>query len=153
MGLDIAGYKNIKAIQHDNENLDEDYFTFSVNNHFPLRADGLNDELPYSYEEDFHFHAGSYGGYNQWRNELAMLVGWEGAQSAWEADSGPCWELINFSDCEGVIGPITSKKLAEDFAKYQSVADAHHDERFKHLYSQWRKVFEMAADGGCVVFS
>ena len=63
-------------------------------------------------------------------NELATLAGYAGADDAWERTDGPFWELINFSDCEGVIGPKTSAKLAGDFAAFQEKADAHHGQWF-----------------------
>lgn len=74
------------------------------------------------------------------------------AASAWAATGGPFWELINFSDCEGVLGPATSAKLAGDFATWQEKADQHPDEAFRVLYARWRKACEMAADGGALVF-
>ena len=48
-----------------------------------------------------------------------------GAQSMWDsADGGdyglPFMELINFSDAEGIIGPVASKKLYYDFRKYEN---------------------------------
>lgn len=157
MGLDIRAFRKITAgdetVRDEDGDVTEGWFTFYVNPDFPERADGLKDDCPYKAEEEFHFRAGSYGGYNQWRNDLALTVGWKSAEDAWAATSGPLWELINFSDCEGVIGPTTSKKLADEFANFQSQADAHPDDRFRYLYSCWRKAFEMASDDGCVRFA
>ena len=60
--------------------------------------------------------------------------------------------MINFSDCEGVIGPKTSAKLAKDFAEFQAQADAHPDDWFRDLYTTWRRAFELASDDGAVGF-
>ena len=66
------------------------------------------------------------------------------------ARATPFYELINFSDCEGFIGPKTSAKLAKDFAAWQEKAG----ERgwFSEKYAQWRAAFELAANGGVVQF-
>ena len=41
-----------------------------------------------------------------------------------EKEGLPFVELINFSDCEGVIGPEVAAKLAKDFADYEFSASA-----------------------------
>lgn len=173
MGLDITYYKNLKEIacvfDADGEPIDtktgdplEEYFQPHVNKDFPTRADGLKDKAVYEGEHVGGFRAGSYGGYNQWREQLAELAGYAPAESgdrgirfdagAWAAGSGPFFELINFSDCEGVIGATISAKLAKDFAEFQSKADAHEDEWFKKLYAEWRTAFETAQQFGAVDF-
>lgn len=172
MGLDITYYRKMKEA-NGNEAFDEtgelkweeDWFQVYANPDFPGREDGLNDRHAYKAEDYFGFHAGGYGGYNRWREQLAELSGWPKttyekygkewpsfAASAWDAMSGPFWELICFSDCEGVIGPVTSAKLAKDFAEFQSKADQHEDERFRNQYNEWRKAFEVASDDGAVRF-
>ncbi len=163
MGLDITAARCIERIGDSYEDGDGVYIGSQPAEFIP-RADGLSPGM-YRARESFSFRAGSYGGYNKWRNELAKLAGYPQrplvdrrgvrelhAQGAWETDSGPFWELINFSDCEGSIGPKTSAKLAKDFAEHQTKAEAHPDEWFRELYAEWRKAFEMAADGGVVTF-
>lgn len=79
---------------------------------------------------------------------------------AWHSGGGPFFELIHFSDCEGTIGPVVSKKLAEDFAKYQKAADSfigtHDDGKpggyFAEIYAEFRKAFETASNNGAVDF-
>lgn len=172
MGLDITAYKKITPLDavfdqdgdpidpKTREPLEGDYFHMCENPHYTERADGLARGL-YAYEDATGFRAGSYSGYSQWRDQLAELAGYAAAPredhhkhsaSAWDAESGPFWELINFSDCEGTIGPKTSAKLAKDFADHQAKADAHESERFRSLYGQWRVAFEMATDEGAVDF-
>lgn len=177
MGLDITAYRQLKKIDcvfdEDGEPIDpttrepleECYLRAWVNPDFPGRADDIEDKGVYLSEDSFGFRAGSYGGYNHWRRTLAELAGYPAAPftrfgttemrhdaGAWAADSGPFWELINFSDCEGVIGATASAKLAADFAAHQDKADAHADERFRAKYAEFRQAFEMAADGGAVEF-
>lgn len=178
MGLDISAFKQLTKIDcvfdaegepihpETREALDYD-FRAHVNPDFPGRNGSTENLAIYRAGDSFGFRAGGYGGYNAWRNELAKLAAYPAKpfdryktgdvqqrhdQGAWEADSGPFWELINFSDCEGVIGAEVAAKLAKDFADHQEKADAHTDLRFLESYNEWRKAFEMAADNGAVDF-
>jgi hypothetical protein len=72
--------------------------------------------------------------------------------ACWNGAQGPFSELIHFSDCEGVIGTAVSKKLAADFAAFDEKAKAAGNERYYAKYQEWRKAFEMAANGGAVDF-
>lgn len=178
MGLDVTAYSKIQKMDavfdHNGQAIDpetqealEDIVQFKVNYDFPTRADNIEDGCVYRYSEFVRLHAGSYGGYNFWRNELAKMARYGAVavdryntgniqmrydQGAWDTDNGPFWELITFSDCEGVIGGTTCAKLAKDFAAYQSQADVHPDEQFRSKYAEWRTAFDLAADGGAVDF-
>ncbi len=74
---------------------------------FRDRADGV--------EEGYYEVAGrervislSYGGYNRWRSELAELIGTTDEVVFKSSDKTiPFYELINFADNEGFIGPKT----------------------------------------------
>lgn len=177
MGLDITAYRGLIAakegegrdpVYHDEADWDNGWFKLYPNADFPDRADDLTHGI-YRAAEKFAFRAGSYSGYSAWRDQLAELAGvyaatahpgqyaggrMSHAAGAWNgnASEGPFFELINFSDCEGVIGPRTSAKLAADFAAFQLKADAHSDEWFRITYADWRKAFEMASDNGAVDF-
>lgn len=163
MGLDITAARKITRLSGDYSG--DGFYVGSQPDEFVSQADGLE---PGTYEaaETLKFRAGSYGGYNKWREQLAKLAGYPAvrheshyeppedlyAAGAWDAKEGPFWELINFSDCEGVIGPKTSAKLAKDFAEFQAQADAHPDDWFRDLYTTWRRAFELASDDGAVGF-
>lgn len=178
MGLDVTAYSKIQKVDavfdsdgtpidpQTREDLD-DVVQFRLNDDYPERAADIEDNGVYRYADSLGLHAGSYSGYNFWRNELAKLAGYPAVkvdryntgnvqvrhdQGAWNTDSGPFWELITFSDCEGVMGPDVCAKLAKDFAGHQAKADAHEDERFRGKYAEWRAAFELAADGGAVDF-
>jgi len=171
MGLDITAASKIKWIAVDLPDGGSfgDYFWVGAQpDEFTAQADGLAPGL-YETANEVNFRAGSYSGYNEWREQLAELAGYpaqpanfaeatpgrppkEHSAGAWASTSGPFWELINFSDCEGVIGAKTSAKLAQDFAEYQGKADAHADEWFRELYATWRRAFELASDDGAVAF-
>jgi hypothetical protein len=161
VGLDITVYRKLHPAPEGCE--------AAFNPHvldYPERANGLPSG-PVHGEVVFGFRAGSYSGYNEWREQLAKLAGypavlhrssWEKEQrarhaaGAWAATEGPFWELINFSDCEGTIGPRVAFKLAKDFAEWQERADAIDDDYFKSKYAEWRRAFETAQDFGAVDF-
>lgn len=163
MGLDITAYQNLQAVReltHEERDWggvkDDDSLVtlWHFNSDFPDHEEGLPKYTAFTAENEFGFRAGSYSGYNHWRDELAKLAGHESDKAAWKngADGKPFYELINFADNEGVIGPKIAAKLAKDFADNQAKADAHEDEYFRERYGYWRKAFEMAAQNGAVEF-
>lgn len=176
MGLDVVAYKRIKKIDAvfdadgepinpvTRESIDYDLRAY-LNDDFPGRADEIEDKAIYSSEDSFSFRAGGYGAYNAWRDELAKIAGYPIGQyekygrpcdshcvSCWEGKTGPFSELINFSDCEGVIGAAVSAKLAADFDRFSAVAASSELPWFSDLYAKWRRAFEMASDAGAVQF-
>jgi hypothetical protein len=185
MGLDITAYSKLSKIDAvfnaDGEPIDPatrepiegNYFHAYVNTDFgPERYEGVEDRAVYRYEDSFAFRAGSYGGYNEWREALAALAGYPTvmyervkgyAPSAAERHDAAAWhglcagmpfvDLVNFSDCEGVIGPKVAAKLAKDFAEWDERAKKYDAGMwFYERYANWRKAFAMAADGGAVAF-
>lgn len=169
MGLDITAYKGLVTVQ--NPKLDDEGYPVDweknwlprhgveSEQHFPGRARGVDLEAVYTFTDSLRFRAGSYGSYNWWRDQLAKFAGYASAQDAWDKGStGPFSELIEFSDCEGVIGPVVSAKLARDFSDHATQAEryaATMGEGGKHwfqLYRLWQSAFVMAADTGAVEF-
>jgi len=148
MGLDITVYRNITPVE--NPKLDEygdlegDVFKAYANDGFPGRAEGVENGKVYGYAETFGFPAGSYSGYNNWRNNLAKLAGYASAESVWEnVTDGPFADLINFSDCEGIIGPVVAKKLLNDFLQFDEKAKTHAPNTwFYDSYKNWTKAFD-----------
>ena len=175
MGLDITAYSNIKrldAFLNDDgdavysgtdEAVKERYFHIWKNPSFPGRADDLVDDAIYTFE-DCIGHGIGYGGYYWWRNELAGLAGYPVSEhtvsfgkennhfgGALNAESGPFYELINFSDCEGVIGAVVATKLLADFNTFNDQAEeigGQFFEQFKH----WKAAMKMASNNGCISF-
>lgn len=176
MGLDIYACRQVKlapvqGFDADGDPLDENGIRLYVNPDFPGRCDEWpNGTVMLDDRERQYFWGRGYGTYNLWREELAKLAGWPlteyeervfgdhyekksaHAAGAWAAESGPFWELINFSDCEGAFGTATCKKLAQDFAEFQPKADAHPIGWFRDSYAKIRAAFECGADGGLVEF-
>jgi hypothetical protein len=111
------------------------------------------------------FRAGSYSGYNWWREQLCRFALDCDPSEVWgdpDAYAGrPFVELINFSDAEGAIGPRTSAKLAADFRAHEPRVAAWAEERidtednrgyFVELFGEWKTAFELAADDGFLIF-
>ena len=176
MGLDITAYEGL-AFVAPGQGLDEDgkvdyasgYSRIYVNPDFPAHGSDLPDPCVFSDSRASHsFRAGSYSGYGVWREALAELAGYPAvddgtgrashAMGAWAAVGGPFHEIINFSDCEGAIGPRVSAKLSADFEAWRPKAQAFsstsapYDEWFIEVYEDFAKSFAMAAQGGAVCF-
>lgn len=169
-GLDITAYENLTIVRSprvakDGEPTGQNQVKLAPV-HFAERFAGLTAGAVYRYQSSFEFRAGSYSGYNHWRNELAKLAGYGQTPykavngkvelrydaTVWSAKRGPFWELIDFSDAEGVIGPVVCKRVYRDFLQYQAAASKHSDEYFRTSYGDWKKAFSMCANGGAIVF-
>jgi hypothetical protein len=175
MGLDISYCRNLKKLDcvfnedgcpidpTTREELDYEMHVY-LNPHFVGRSEPLESGY-YTGEDREGFRAGSYGGYNAWREDLAKLAGYPALQEerygqvslrhdagAQDAGKGPFYELIYFSDCEGTIGPVVSAKLAKDFADFQEKANSFGDDYWRKKYGEWRLAFETASENGAVSF-
>lgn len=117
---------------------DESMLRTAEKEDFPGRLEGMKLGTIYkvageSGSEDI----GPCSSYNEWRNELAKLAGYPKGKytdyrgneveshliGAWEAGEGPFYEQLHFSDCEGNIGPVASKKLFEEYKSFLSMIE------------------------------
>jgi len=119
----------------------------------------LHSGLYHVFGDTYNFHAGSYGSYNRWRTSLCLAAHGTYPLIIWDNKSKyagkPFVELIDFSDCEGVIGPEVSTKLAEDFCAHAVMARGWNivDRGwFLAKYEEWQRAFCLAADDGAVIF-
>jgi hypothetical protein len=168
-GLDVTAYEKLVAVQ--SPQLDKDGRLVGPDQiklapvQFVERFAGLTQGQVYRYQSAFDFRAGAYSGYSYWRNELAKLAGNEQTPfessgktelrydaTVWKFKRGPFWELIDFSDAEGVIGPVVCKRVYQDFLRYLDLASTHPDEYFRTAYRDWMKAFAMCANDGAIVF-
>ena len=165
MGLDVQSYSRCRFVapqvgddyeEHD----EEEHVLVYVLDAFLDRLDGQPQGWYAAEGESVDFHAGSYGGYNQWREQLSEAALGVHPKVVWddpERFAGrPFVELINFADNEGAIGPITSAKLWTDFEEHQDLPERVEDDPFGYFaqkYDSWRDAFALAADDGFVVFS
>ncbi len=153
MGLDISYYSKIARVSDCPDDGDFDYDTLThlyPNPDFMAQAEGITDGL-YSYQDGDGFRAGSYGGYNAWRRWLAEQAGYsdDDAHEGRIADA-PFLPLVNFSDCEGVIGAETSRRLAADFAAFADKVTG--EPSYIAKFHEWKRAFETAANDGAVAF-
>lgn len=177
MGLDITAYEHVTLVEaitgeklkemkweHPLYDRDDHEFLYVVYEDHRERFDDLVEGFYKPSGAVLRFRAGSYGGYNHWREKLAKMIGttpqdlWNENDSA-AARSTPFYELICFSDCDGVIGPKTSAKLYADFKEHRNKAgkapeSGYHDDDtyFASLYVQWMNAFDLASRGGVVRF-
>jgi hypothetical protein len=179
MGLDITAASKIVLLEagKDSDPSDEIWSEYQARGietvrlygaDFPQRTDGLVDGIYRVDGEVFKFHAGSYSGYNWWRNELSKFawgryaydenyrLGDKRRYTVTKADQErPFYCLINMSDAEGAIGPKTSAMLAYDFQQFRAKADELADcgdYGFTTKYHEWQQAFELAMDSGVVIF-
>lgn len=197
MGLDISYYGNVKRIpdeevpegveafnqayddwESSRDNNTYLYYLDPDRSYFGGHMKGLEPgwyEVPR--EGGGYLRAGSYSGYNSWRNDLALAAGYEGGvEEVWgmgdqlyQPDSPPFLELINFSDAEGVIGPDISKKLYNDFVNNEKKVkdevdkwflkihptksyDVEDTKWFNQKYNEWKEAFRTASQNGFVSF-
>jgi hypothetical protein len=151
MGLDITAYSKLKRIKRGGK------IRFYGNDAYPDRAKPIvtDDAALYVCQgEELDFRAGSYSGYNLWREQLSRMATGLAPEIIWRDEERykdtPFFLLINF--CEGTIGTEAAKVLAQQFADWQAKADQHEDTWFREKYAQWRKAFELASDNGAVEF-
>jgi hypothetical protein len=167
-GLDVTAYGKLvplKSMRVDDPAVaDKPGLVALQAGEMPERFEGLREGV-YRFRKSFDFRAGSYSGYNGWRNELAKLAGnppspytLDGKTeprydaTVWKRKSGPFWELIAFSDAEGVIGPVVCKRVHADFVRFAAAAARHPDPGFRASYEDWKTAFAMCAQGGAIVF-
>jgi hypothetical protein len=160
MGLDISAYSKINKT----ENLDEATI-------FVYRGEYHNDQAKDieqgTYVEDkeserLGFRAGSYSGYNVFRNLLSEIILGADARTVWTEEEKyagkPFYELINFSDCEGNFGPQVSTKLHKDFADHREVFcegvknKNPYEGYYESVYDNFMNGFELASQGGILSF-
>jgi hypothetical protein len=83
MGLDISYYSDLKFVTSEESDANWNKHTHVyVNRGFTERANGLEDGF-YESEYGGGFRAGSYSGYNAWRNRLAVMVGTRKMVHSW----------------------------------------------------------------------
>lgn len=165
MGLDITAYSKAELLEtmpsyeayEEKYGWDDDSLNYVHEaQDFPMRMAPIVGGVYKIHGDRFAFRAGSYSGYGAWRETLAEMALGLGPRTIWNNRDGfagcAFYELIDFSDCEGVIGTDACRKLAADFDRFQAKADQHEDSYFRQKYADWSKAFHLAADGGYVDF-
>lgn len=133
MGLDISAISKIQRVEGEGSiwiGEDEHSRHSYESGHYEETQDS----------QSFHERVGSYSIYNRWRNDLAMAIHGVSAETIWQDPTGfegkAFVELIDFSDCDGVIGAEVAEKLYHDFVE--------HEKAFKSwTMQQWLKAGNM----------
>lgn len=160
MGLDISYYQFIEPVKGDDDiELDAPnerviaWYTAG----FDDRLDGIEAKFVKVSGRQGHFRAGSYSGYGHWRRLLSLVALDVEPHEVWarplKFKGRPFYELIDFSDCEGCIGPKTSAKLSVDFTAYMAkFHNSSPESYYVKQYHLWAEAFRVAAKHGCVDF-
>jgi len=173
MGLAIYGYSKLARFE-DGECTKEDVSCTEeeleeTEKYYPGRTAGLQAGL---FTFDAKERVGiSYFAYTHWREQLAIIAGYDKQHTATSNDpvekrfiansphtcnafmakEGPFWELITFFDSCGVIGPVVCAKLSKDFEEHAGkLKDS--TVFFRHTYTLIHKAVMLAADNGMLVF-
>jgi hypothetical protein len=168
MGLSIYAISKIKLSGNiiDDEPTDKDINVYpGTFNRISGLEVGLYQETDKSKHHDF--QAGAYSTYNWFRRNLSTAIFGVAPEKIWlntEAYEGrPFFELIEFSDCDGIIGPDVSKKLHQDFETHRPnmikfclenfIDDDQSYESVMDTYDNFTTAFKIASDGGLVLFT
>jgi hypothetical protein len=179
MGLDISAYRVSGYLGTESNDSDDNFCVYGATG-FEDRADNMEG----CYKEGeymFGFRAGSYGGYNWWRDVLSqateqILNSERYADTVRKRAKGvpgdSFMKLIWFSDCEGFIGTETSTELYEDFNRFEKsitreltiqkyheggnpnfefIVDGGDIDIFLTTYRNFMKAFKIASEVGGIV--
>lgn len=175
MGLAVTGYSHLTAVGfHDKDpELNEgeeggpESFCYYENHteayaydSFPLsfigipvlrQRDGIVFGGCYAHTEattSYRFAAGSYGGYNRWRERLQAKYNPD------RKESEPFFELIWFADNEGTISSLAAQNLLADFEAYgPDVELGTYGNSYGGPFDDFHKACKLAAEDGLIRFS
>ncbi|TSC83975.1 MAG: hypothetical protein G01um101413_778 [Parcubacteria group bacterium Gr01-1014_13] len=180
MGLFVCAYSKMLFVhKKDAKCVDDEGDHIGINSvpTFIERLDGLQEGCYECKGKSKSIFSVMYSYYNDWRELLSYAALKASAQEVWQNPEKykgkPFFELVNMSDSDGAIGPVTSKKLAGDFEEFsgpikKSIRKIIKEKRFSfygdttvkeeiadwlYIYSQLRKGFALASDNGFVKFS
>lgn len=162
MGLDITSYSNLKKGKESEDSIYIGKGPQHVARH--QYSEGWYE--PTLKTEGHGFRAGSYGGYNQFRNSLCVAIHGVEVEEFWSNDvykGTAFYELLDFSDCEGVIGVEESKKLHSEFLLHRDTfknyienidgdEDGFMEEYFMEKYDDWTLAFKISSQQGALLF-
>jgi len=180
VGLDITVVRHTQFIhsfesdEHDEDECEEKgYWSIYSLDDFVERLDGRPQGcyiVSDGEDDTLWFAAGSYSGYNLWREALSLVALDVPPEVVWNNRSAYkgklCYELIDMADNEGAIGPATSRKLVADFdklkptvaAKISNLAECHKFgwpvQHWLRKFDEWHKAFKLVGStaDGFVIF-
>lgn len=174
MGLDITVYSNVVPFDEKNIPLDSDgemdwdyIYDHGIRKAFafPGMEQSLRpltqDSWVQASGESWSFRAGSYSGYNWFRDHLSTMALGVDSGTVWANPDTyrdqPFFELINFADNEGTIGGEAARDLHEDFTNFLAQATTYFtglpDGDFAlEKYQTWLSATEDASVSGMIDF-
>jgi hypothetical protein len=170
MGLDIVVYEKVQAVPFKHEYgeacYEADHIHVSSDQAFPRSLRGLELGQCYmSLGNRYSFRAGSYSGYGSFRGHLCEAALGQDPETLWSNpqlyQDEPFFELLNFYDNEGCIGPEACADLAQDFEGFRHIvvpklkAPDEEDGTYNYYvssYEEWAKAFKLTAGTGLVYF-
>lgn len=130
MGIGVTVYKNVHPFGVIGKDfLNEDIYEFedtviTKNPQFDYDIE-LDPTLYYTGDYILSEHIGAYGFYNDFREQLCIVMFGISYKKYSEYnedfDQKPFYPILYSSDCEGVVGPLFSKKLYRDFKNYRQL--------------------------------
>jgi hypothetical protein len=91
----------------------------------------------------------SYGGYMRFRELICEKLGSTFAQVIAGPDTFPFYDLINFADNEGVIGPVAARRIADAFLAHPNLLAG---TDYEETYNEAAAAYVLAANTGLVYF-
>lgn len=162
MGLDIVAYADAVPLddpEHEcSDDCSEHHIKAYVLEGFEQSLRGLVAGTTYDVagSDTIRFRAGSYSGYNAFRDNLSLAVHGVKASAVYNDPDTyrwrPFYELIAFADNEGTIGTDAAADLADDFelsARQVLGVLVEHD---TETYENFHAAFRLARKGGLVEF-
>jgi len=114
MGLDISVFERVERSDIQEYETGRIYIDNNFHQNPDIEVGWFNTD-----GEASSFRAGPYSYYNKFRDALCYAIHGISAQEFWLNSNAylgkPFYELIDFSDCEGVFGPQACYKLHGDF--------------------------------------
>ncbi|MBE8232995.1 MAG: hypothetical protein HAW67_04610 [Endozoicomonadaceae bacterium] len=177
MGLDVTAYENSTIVENPECDEWDDCVKGNkiyVSPDFKDHAGRFKDGVVYESEKSYAFYVGSYRRYGYFRGLMAEMAGYDPIDEdsfsptewnerepymlgCWASNHGFFYEMLNFSDAEGIISTEFSKKLLSDFEKFDGKYKAFFEEKegemgsyYIRLYEDFKKAFAMAANNGYV---
>lgn len=163
MGLALWAYANIQPADgsfkfdgpeeiHDvqTNQVRNDLVGFYTHPTYPAWSDGIQSFRAYRFSHLEKFHIGPYSYYSRFRNWLSALA----ENGHVDQPGDPFYEVLIFSDCEGVINSTISAKLHVDFVRFQAKAKAFPEaECHISAYESMMRAFQIASVKGAVSFN
>jgi len=152
MGLNIAGYSNIRNIEKFDVNGDWRTCLFS-DGYEQSNMPETEGYIKFDYDEskDISF---SYSTYDSFRNSLSLKSNGMTEEELWNSNNKNLkfYYIINFSDCEGYIGTSYCKILYDEFTKYEEDIIPLFDNYYKGIYLNLKEIFRLGSNNGFVDF-